>query len=87
LTVDTEAFANVEVARVRDLARRVAEKASDVVLPPDTAAMERHLEEGTRKLRGCCYQIVLRSVTTLGGHPRRLHEWVRIATGAAERNS
>jgi hypothetical protein len=63
------------------------QKASDVVLPPDTAAMARHLEEGARKLRGCRYQIVLRSVTTLGGHPRRLHQWVRIATGAAERNS
>ena len=62
------------------------QKASDVVLPADTSAMQRHLEEGARKLRGCCYQIVLRSVTTLGGHPRRLHDWVRIATEAAERN-
>jgi hypothetical protein len=62
------------------------QKASDVVLPDDTAAVRRHLEEGARKLRGCRYQIVLRSVTTLGGHPRRLHEWVRIAVEAAEKS-
>jgi hypothetical protein len=60
-------------------------KASDVVLPDDTTAIRRDLDEGVRKLRGCHYQIVLRELQTLAGHPRRIHEWVRFAIEAAER--
>jgi hypothetical protein len=30
-------------------------------------------------LHGYHYQIVLRELQTLAGHPRRLHDWTRIA--------
>jgi len=61
------------------------QKASDVVFPDDTASVRRHLNEGMRRLQGCRYQVVLRELQTLAGHPDRLHEWTRIAIEAAER--
>jgi len=36
-------------------------------------------------LQGYHYQIVLRELQTLAGHPRRLHEWTRAAIEAAAR--
>lgn len=62
------------------------QKASDVVLPNDLAPIRRDLEEGTKKLKGRPYQIVLRELQTLAGHPDRLKEWTRLAIEAAERN-
>jgi hypothetical protein len=56
-----------------------------VVFPEDTAGIEAHLESGCRRLEGRSYQIVLRELQTLAGHPRRLHEWTRIAIEQAER--
>jgi hypothetical protein len=50
----------------------------------DLEPIKRHLEEGMRRLQGCCYQVVLRELETLGGHPQRLHEWARAAIAAAE---
>ena len=63
------------------------QKASDVVLPDDTTKMKRHLVDGARRLQGRPYQIVLRELQTLAGHPQRLHEWSRLAKEAAERYS
>lgn len=62
------------------------QKASDVVMPHDLAPIRRDLDEGTRKLKGRPYQIVLRELQTLAGHPDRLKEWTRLAIEAAERN-
>jgi len=62
------------------------QKASDVVFASDTSAIRRHLDDGARRLRGCRYQIVMRSVMTLSGHPERLHEWARLAVRATEEN-
>jgi hypothetical protein len=60
------------------------QKASDVVFPDDLAVIRRDLENGLRLLKGCRFQIVLRELQTLAGHPRRLHEWTRLAMEAAE---
>ena len=59
------------------------QKASDVVFPDDAGQLERDLEEGLRKLQGRPYQIVLRELQTLAGHPDRLHVWTRLATELA----
>ena len=59
------------------------QKASDVVFPDDAQPIERDLFEGARRLQGSCYQIVLRELQTLAGHPNRLHEWTRFAKEAA----
>ncbi|MCD6352549.1 MAG: hypothetical protein J7M26_10550, partial [Armatimonadetes bacterium] len=59
--------------------------AAEVVLPDDLAPIRRHLEEGLRKLHGCYYQVVLRELETLGGHPDRLREWARIGIELAEK--
>jgi hypothetical protein len=61
--------------------------AGEVTLADDTDGIARHLDEGMRKLRGQCYQVVLREVETLAGHPERIREWARLAIGAAERHS
>ena len=61
------------------------QKASDVVFPDDVAAIQRHLEDGARRLRGCHYHIVLRELQTLAGHPDRLHAWTKLAIAAAEK--
>ncbi len=63
------------------------QKASEVVFPDDTDGIRRHLRDGTRRLKGCCYQIILRELQTLAGHPNRLHEWARLAREAAEGNA
>ena len=62
-------------------------KASEVVMPDTVDGIRKDLQEGTRMLRGRCYQIVLRELQTLAGHHDRLREWTREAVGAAERNS
>jgi hypothetical protein len=59
------------------------QKASDVVFPDDLETLRSDLVEGTRKLSGRPYQIVLRELQTLAGHPRRLHDWTRLAIEAA----
>ena len=61
------------------------QKASDVVIPDDLSTVQRDLDEGTDKLSGRPYQIVLRELQTLAGHPDRLKEWTRLAIQAAER--
>jgi len=61
------------------------QKASDVVFPDDINRVRQDLEDGCRRLRGCRYQIVLRELQTLCGHPRRLHEWTRLAKEFAGR--
>jgi hypothetical protein len=63
------------------------QKASDVIFPDDLSVQKKHLDEGLRVARGCCVQIVLRELQTLGGHPRRLHEWAAVAKEAAARHS
>lgn len=55
------------------------QKASAVVFPDDDATIRRDLEEGMRKLQGSYYQIVLRELQTLAGHPDRLYIWTRHA--------
>jgi hypothetical protein len=61
------------------------QKASDVVFSPSAERLRRDLEDGARRLQGCRYQIVLRELQTLAGHPDRLREWTRLAIEAAER--
>ncbi|MDH7601574.1 MAG: hypothetical protein QHI38_05425 [Armatimonadota bacterium] len=63
------------------------QKASDVVFARDCELdrIRHHLEEGMRKLQGCCYQVVLRELQTLAGHADRLHQWTRIAVEIAEK--
>lgn len=60
------------------------QKASDVVFPDDDAKIFADLEDGARRLKGLHYQIVLRELQTLAGHPDRLHVWTRHAIAAAE---
>ena len=55
------------------------QKASDVVFPDDVETIRRDLEQGCKQLQGFHYQIVLRELQTLSGHPDRLHEWTRAA--------
>jgi len=55
------------------------QKAGDVVFAEDVSAVRRGLEEGVRRLQGRCYQIVLRELQTLAGHPDRLHVWTDMA--------
>ena len=40
---------------------------------------------GCQRLQGRYYQIVLRELQTLAGHPDRLHVWTRHAKAAAAR--
>ncbi len=61
------------------------QKASRVVFSDDLDAIGRDLEDGARRLQGCRYQLILRELQTLAGHPRRLHDWTRLAIDAAER--
>jgi hypothetical protein len=55
------------------------QKASDVVFPHDAETIRGDLEAGCRQLQGYRYQIVLRELQTLCGHPDRLQEWTRAA--------
>ena len=59
------------------------QKASEVVFPNDTDGIAAHLDDGMRRLRGCCYQVILRELQTLAGHPDRLHAWARMAIESA----
>ena len=61
------------------------QKASDVVFPDDVETIRRDLEGGCRRLQGFHYQIVLRELQTLSGHPDRLHAWTRAAIEMAAR--
>jgi hypothetical protein len=61
------------------------QKASDVVFPDDIETIRRDLEQGCKQLQGFHYQIVLRELQTLSGHPDRLHEWTRAAIEMAEK--
>ena len=61
------------------------QKASDVVFPDDVETIRRDLEAGCKQLQGFRYQIVLRELQTLSGHPDRLYEWMRAAIEMAER--
>ncbi len=63
------------------------QKASDVVFPDDPGTIKGDLLDGTRQLQGHSYQIVLRELQTLAGHPDRLHVWTRFAKEAAEKYS
>lgn len=61
------------------------QKASAVVFPDNPRTIRNDLMEGARQLQGRYYQIVLRELETLAGHPNRLHEWTRYAKEAAEK--
>ena len=63
------------------------QKASDVVFPDDIEIIRNDLEKGCRQLQGYHYQIVLRELQTLSGHPKRLHEWTRTVIEMAEKYS
>jgi hypothetical protein len=59
--------------------------AASVVFADDLAPIRQHLEQGMRKLQGHYYQVVLRELETLHGHPNRLQEWARTAIEVAEK--
>lgn len=61
------------------------QKASEVVFTEDVERLRLGLLDGARRLQGCYYQIVLRELQTLSGHPDRLHVWTRMAIEAAEK--
>lgn len=61
------------------------QKASDVVFPDDSAKIKNDLMDGAKQLQGSFYQIVLRELETLAGHPDRLHQWTQYAKEAAEK--
>jgi hypothetical protein len=63
------------------------QSAAEVTLSGDLSKVKQHLDEGMRKLRGHYYQVVLRELQTLGGHPGRLHEWARLAIAKAEEHA
>jgi len=54
---------------------------------PAAATIRRDLEQGCKQLQGYQYQIVLRELQTLSGHPDRLHEWMRAAIEMAHKYS
>jgi len=60
------------------------QSAAEVTLPDSLDKVEQHLDDGLRKLQGHYYQVVLRELQTLGGHPQRLHEWAKLAIAKAE---
>jgi len=62
------------------------QKATDVVFPADVSSIKAHLDEGTRKLKGQYYQLVLRELQTLAGHMDRLHVWAQLAKEAGARH-
>ncbi len=61
------------------------QSAAKVVFPDDLEPIRQHLETGMEKLRGFPYQVVLRELETLHGHPERLREWTRLAVEVAEK--
>ena len=60
------------------------QKASAVVYA-DEQQLRDDLLDGTRRLQGHYYQVVLRELQTLAGNADRLHVWTRLGTEAAER--
>lgn len=60
------------------------QSAAEVTLHPTLDNVEKHLDEGLRKLQGHYYQVVLRELQTEGGHPGRLQEFARLAIEKAE---
>ena len=78
-------LAAVQAAVGKDYVIMWRQKASDVVFADDVETLRRDLERGARQLQGYRYQIVLRELQTLAGHPRRLHDWTRAAIDAAAR--
>jgi hypothetical protein len=78
-------LAAVQAAVGKDYVIMWRQKASDVVFAEDVETLRRDLERGARQLQGYHYQIVLRELQTLAGHPRRLHEWTHAAIDAAAR--
>lgn len=60
------------------------QSAAEVTLHPTLDNVEKHLDEGLRKLQGHYYQIVLRELQTEGGHPGRLKEFAKLAIAKAE---
>ena len=63
------------------------QSAAEVTLHPDLSAYERYLDEHMPKLRGHFYQVVLREIQTLDGHPDRLREWAQLTIRKAEENA
>jgi hypothetical protein len=59
--------------------------AAGVMLPDDLQPICEHLDQGLRRLHGYPYQVVLREVQSLHGHPKRVREWAQIAIELAER--
>jgi hypothetical protein len=59
------------------------QKASDVVFPENNSKIKQDLFDGASKLSQSHYQIVLRELQTLAGHPNRLHVWTQAAIEAA----
>jgi hypothetical protein len=59
--------------------------ASLVTLSDDLEPIRRHLDGGLCKLQGYPYQVVLRELETLHGHPERLRDWARVAIELAEK--
>jgi len=57
-------------------------KASDVVCPHDTDALEKQIRRQAEILKGCHFQVVLRELQTLMGHADRLSEWTRLSIAA-----
>lgn len=58
-----------------------------VMLPDELDDVRKTLDEGMRKLKGSYYQVILREVETLNGHPDRLKEWAEIAMKMAEKHA
>lgn len=56
-----------------------------VVFADDLGPIRQHLETGMQKLQGLHYQVVLRELETLQGHPNRLQEWAALAKELGEK--
>ncbi len=63
------------------------QSAADVVFPDSLDPIRAHLDDGMRRLRGHYYQVVLREVETLQGHPERIREWAQTAIAMAEQHA
>lgn len=60
-------------------------KASDVVCPHSTAELSANIHGQAKLLKGHHYQVVLRELQTLMGHPERLSEWTRLTVEAVSK--
>ncbi len=54
------------------------QSAAQVTLPDTLDEHRAHLEAGMSRLQGHFYQVVLRELETLHGHPNRLRDWARL---------